>query len=467
MKQIVIIVLSAFLLSASCNDKPKITETAKVNEWVYGIMKDNYLWSNKLPSLAQSGLETPTQEYFDANLRYRSNRAVPYGEDTYGDRFSFIEYTGDGDPTATRASSDVERTYDFGFRSVRVVDHRNGEILFFQVLYVQKGSPADGKLRRGDAFDRVNGKHLTNANIDQIFSSSKLEIELLNRAEGYVTIEIEKDWYWDYPIVVDTIYNNLPRKTAYMLYTHFSGDMSDKHYTPLLREAFGRYKAAGVTDLVLDLRYNGGGLLATAQLLASLIAPQGELGKTFMYTEDNKGRFSEAKLFPNESYPQGNNADIKNLYVITSGNTASASELIIHTLQPIYGDRLRVIGQTTRGKNLGSRPFESDRYDWEISPITVRVHDRNKVSGYEMGKRPDVSIEGGEFAQMSPETSYYYDLMPLGDYEHERLLNFTMSHYFGVPVASFTTYKNTRTAHGAIPIPGIPERGLIMSGAAE
>jgi hypothetical protein len=455
MKRVLMAILASTLLCAKCGDNPpKITERTKVNRWVYETMADHYLWNDQLPAMTQSGLETPTQDYFDSHLRYRSNRGVPYQRDTYGDRFSMITYTGEGLPTS-RFAGDVDKTFDYGFSVVRIVDNTDNPtmIAFLQVLYVMSGSPAEGKIERGDAFNTVNGQKVTTDNIETLLSSNTIEIEVLNR--DVAPVKIERGWYWDQPILVDTVYENLSRKVAYLLYNHFTDSNSDEgDYTGRLKRAFGRYKAEGVRDLVLDLRFNGGGEVRNAQLLASLIAPASSLGDVFMYARDNRERDSPYTL-----WVEAENADIENLYVLTSDNTASASELIIHTLRPFYGRNLHVIGETTRGKNLGSVTYTDDRFDWEMSPITMRVYDRNKVSGYERGISPDDT--GLICSPYNYAGGYFLYLPPLGDYLHEPLLNCAMHRFFGVPENELLT-RGTRGSSGVVPatIVDVPDRGL-------
>ena len=455
----------ALLFSGCSGPKPeKITETHKVNKWVYEQMERNYLWSAELPGMDKTDRAVEPAEYFDNYLRYRTTQASDYSKDTYGDRFSRIEYKGDGE-AETRANFAEKTEYDFGFMLSKIYrDEEYKHLDQLAVLYVVPGSPAEkAGLRRGDAFKKANGVVLTSSNLMSVLAGNSISVEVFNReTEG--PLQITKGTYYDNPILVDSIYD-APEKTAYLAYNHFTkgSGSGEGAYAVKLKAAFKRYRDAGVENLILDLRYNGGGEIENARLLASLIAPRDMLGCEFMRTESNESmgnwdKYKIVKFLPN-SQMDNSNADIKDLYIITSENTASASELIIHTLRPFYNGNLRVIGQTTRGKNLGGITCTSSRYDWEISPITLRVYNMERESGYEKGLNPDTGMYMKEYGPFNG----YHTLHPLGDYENEWLLNVVMHKYFGVPLAEGSTWKGGRT-RSASDLKGtealVPQRGL-------
>lgn len=488
-------VLISICLISGCRDKnpPVITETDKVNEWVYKVMKENYLWASELPTLKESDYEnTPTQKFFDEILRYRYNRGIPLREDFRGDRFSSIAHNGKDEPDGQRTRASTDKEYSYGFNVMHTGSYLpdgSFKTSFVQVIYVHKNTPADGVLFRGDAFDKINGTVITSENFNSLLGQERIEITLLNReteiTEGEdagtmvpVTVVLEgKKWYYDYPILIDTIYNGplvtekYPEleKTAYLMYNHFTDGDSQAKYSDKLKEAFGRYKNAGVENLILDLRYNGGGEVSNAKLLASLIAPPSWLGEIFIYYE-YKSSYGKKDDFKGDRLLKASeigkyNADIQNLYVLTSHNTASASELIIHTLKPIFeqeGRTLKVIGRTTMGKNLGSRsePFTSKQFNWEISPIIMRVYDKDRESGYESGIAPDTPRNESE---RDPDYPRYYLMPELGDLDNEWLLNCAVSGFSSVPLRVVPiSYGGARSAEQVIDY-RIPDRGIIMN----
>jgi C-terminal processing protease CtpA/Prc len=142
------------------------------------------------------------------------------------------------------------------------------------------------------------------------------------------------------------------------MYNSFIADYDSK-----LNEAFGSLKAEGITDLVLDLRYNGGGSVQTATRLASMITGQFN-GKVFANLKWNQklSLNNEDYLFPNKiGSTDINSLNLNRVYVITTKSTASASELIINGLKP-YIDVVQ-IGDVTYGKSVASITlYDSESY---------------------------------------------------------------------------------------------------------
>lgn len=454
------IILVPFL-QACPKTNPVIKEEYEVNKWIYSEMVKYYLWSEEMPSFDDSRPMTGTQEYFDVNIRYRKNKGVSLEQDYYGDRFSHIKYTGKDVLSQTR--TETEQEFDFGFLFSRILNP-DKSIAHLQVLYVNPNGPAaKAGLQRGDVFSKINGTRITKDNWESLLSSAQIKIDVLNRQTDEITIS--KGRYYDNPILLDTIYDGLETKTAYLVYNHFTSGDNKAAYAAKLKDVFGRYKSEGVRNLILDLRYNGGGEVTNAELLASLIAPANMLGKEFMRMQRKNStdasndadwnRFSKYNL-----ENQDKNADIEKLYVITSANTASASELIIHTMRPIFRDAGRsvyVVGQTTYGKNLGSFTYTYSQYEWELSPIAMRVYNIDRKSGYEEGLRPDTGTQDNEYMRLGSDS--YYTLPPLGDYEHENLLNIVFNRFYDIPRAPGAVTRS-RSGDMLQPMPMVPQRGL-------
>ncbi len=223
-------------LLQGCPGKSKpVTETMEINEWVYKQMNANYLWADELPDWNESRPGTPTQEYFDTNLRYRDKDWLPLEQDYYGDRFSSIKFVEKED--ATRAGEATVQDFDFGFLLSRILSASDGSLRYLQVLYVIPGGPADlAGLRRGDTFDTVNGTKVTLSNYSSLMSATTAKLHRLNRETGE-EIVLEKRLYYNYPILLDTIYENITPKTAYLVYNHFTDGDSKAGYAQKLRGA--------------------------------------------------------------------------------------------------------------------------------------------------------------------------------------------------------------------------------------
>jgi carboxyl-terminal processing protease len=186
---------------------------------------------------------------------------------------------------------------------------------------------------------------------------------------------------------------------------------------------FSKFKSEGITDLVLDLRFNSGGSESSAQSLASFIGKDIDATKTFERRIYNAK--VEAEILKDPALGQGylttkfqaKDANIGGqltggrVYILTSSRTASASELIINALKPFMD--VFLIGDVTYGKNVGSISIydeDSKTNTWGLQPIVVKVFNSLGQSEYGNGFQPNVLDEDNGL--------YLY---PLGD-QREALL---------------------------------------------
>ena len=139
---------------------------------------------------------------------------------------------------------------------------------------------------------------------------------------------------------------------------------------PQLREAFQQFKTRGITKVILDLRYNGGGLVSVAELLGDLMA-DGREGQVFSRTELRASKSSEnsTDLFQN----QAEQIAVTKLAVIGRGGTASASELVTNSFIPYLGGNLALIGTNTFGKPVGQFAFDRSACDDRLRAVTFKT----------------------------------------------------------------------------------------------
>jgi C-terminal processing protease CtpA/Prc len=176
-------------------------------------------------------------------------------------------------------------------------------------------------------------------------------------------------------------------------------------YDTKLNDAFGYLKSEGITDLVLDLRYNGGGSVSTATYLASMITGQFN-GKVFAKQEWN----TKANKYFESTNPNGlrnfftnkigttpiNSLNMTKVYILTTGGTASASELVINGLKPYIS--VIQIGTTTEGKNVGSitlydsptfgRTNVNKNHKYAMQPIVFKIVNSEGFGDYFSGLVP-------------------------------------------------------------------------------
>jgi C-terminal peptidase prc len=303
--------------------------------FVRDTLQEWYLWYGQLPDPDPAGFDSP-EAYLQA-VRYMPRDSS----------FSYI-----GSQAATDAFYSASQFIGLG------VSYRQTSATQLRVTQVFAASPADqAGLRRGDHLLAIGGTAvadlLQTGGIGNAFGPSEVGVTVAmvwqtpggqerqaTLTKALVTI----------PTVSATrVFDNGGSRVGYIFFRNFVTPS-----TEALNRAFDRLRADGATDLVLDLRYNGGGLVDVARHLASLIGGEGTAGRTFVRFRhnDKKSASNETVLF--ESRP--NALDLPRLVVIATGGSASASELVINSLRPFMN--VTVVGARTFGKPVGQYGFD-------------------------------------------------------------------------------------------------------------
>lgn len=149
---------------------------------------------------------------------------------------------------------------------------------------------------------------------------------------------------------------------------------------PQLRLAFDRFRSEGVTDLVVDFRYNGGGLISTAELLGDLLGGNratSEVFSSFVYRPE-KAANNSTKRFQ----PQPQSVSPTRIAFITTGATASASEVVINGLLPYLGTNLGLIGANTFGKPVGQVAIDRSACDDRLRVVAFSSRNSANSDAY-------------------------------------------------------------------------------------
>ena len=151
---------------------------------------------------------------------------------------------------------------------------------------------------------------------------------------------------------------------------------------PNLRNAFAEFRAQGVTEVIVDLRYNGGGLVSIAELLGDLMAAD-KVGSVFSYTtfRPSKASNNETDLFG--AQPQAI-AAMKIAFIGTSG-TASASELVTNSFIPYLGNNMALVGTNTFGKPVGQIAIDKAECDDRMRVVAFKTENANHQGEYFTG----------------------------------------------------------------------------------
>lgn len=353
-----------------------------VNSWIYDAMNVYYLWGDKMPIKANTQSSLTPDKYF-ASLLYQ------YGTT---DRFSWIE------EDAEELSNSLNGiTKSSGFSYSPFLAASGSKNVFFAVRYAIKGSPAEvAGIKRGDIITKVNGVQIDTSNYRTILAPDVLTFTLGEMGSGGVTsiaktVNVTKAVIQNFPVHYKTVLTVGNKKVGYLVYNQFiTGTATNgAQFDNELRAAFGEFKAAGISELVLDLRYNGGGAISSANILSSLIVKDlkpGTLMAKQIWSPNAKLLFN----LPESAYEtnwmnEGNNpGTLQRVFVLTSNGTASASELVINNLKPFM--EVITIGENTYGKDVGSVTIDDEnngyRWKWGLQPIVLRTVNAKGEASY-------------------------------------------------------------------------------------
>lgn len=194
------------------------------------------------------------------------------------------------------------------------------------------------------------------------------------------------------------ILNDGGRKIGYLNLRTFIGTAD-----PDLRSAFAEFRAQGVTELVVDLRYNGGGLVSIAELMGDLMG-RDKVGQVFSHTTLRPSKASENKTDLFGSQPQAI-APTK-IAFIGFGGTASASELVINAMLPYHANDMALVGGNTFGKPVGQFAFDRASCDDRLRVVTFKTENADRQGEYFTGlasvvprtcrSNDDISFQLGE-----------------------------------------------------------------------
>ena len=314
------------------------------------------------------------------------------------------------------------------------VPNSNNEIFGF-VRYVNEGSSADlAKVKRGDIFRGINGVSLSIDNYTSLLSQDIYTLNFANYLNNdtedisddiiefnNINTELQKVPLVKNPVHHSSIINSTNGKIGYLMYNQFVSN-----YDYYLESIFSEYKSNSVDEIILDLRYNPGGSINSALLLASLITGQFE-NEIFNYEQWNSEIQSywinnDPEYLVNRFLSLESSLNLSRVFILTTRSSASASELIINCLKP-YIDVVH-IGTTTYGKYQASVTlYDSENFsnqninpshNYAIQPLVLKTLNAVGVSDYFNGISPNYEFE-----------ERVYSMGEIGDL-NEPMLNFTI-----------------------------------------
>ena len=354
----------------------KITN-ADINTWIHESMTAYYLWPDKMPAIAKTNTSSDPMNYFYSILYdYKIT-----------DRFSWIDSSSANLINQLNGINTV-----LGIRvSAFYTDDTKANVALV-IAYVLKGSPAEKNgLKRGDIILSVDDKTITASNYNSVLQNQTLKLGL-GTYENKIfsstgkTVTVTKVELQTNPILQDTVIDWAGKKVGYFAYLQFLSSFDDS-----LRAVFGRFKDKGVNELVIDLRYNGGGYVSSSDLLTNLMVKDlaSKVDKVMnkrqyneAYTKEVIKQYGAASLVTNFKMESNNIGSLNRVFFLTSTGTASASELIINNLKPFMN--VILIGEHTYGKNVGSFTITDNakRWNYGLQPITFKILNALDQSDY-------------------------------------------------------------------------------------
>jgi C-terminal processing protease CtpA/Prc len=420
MKKIILASLFSILfITISCNNKdddfnPEIsTLNDEINFFIWKGLFNYYLWEEEIPNLAENKLNdfllsnrNNTPENVFESLLYRPTDRFSWIVDDYielDNRFQGISLSN-------------------GMEFKLFANKTNSNKVYGVVYYVITNSDAYRKgVLRGMVFSSINGTEITTSNYRALLFGSNTDYSLYladfnagNPKINGTIIDLTKEKLQENPVAITKVFDEgAGKKIGYLFYNQFASSFDGE-----LNAAFNTFKSENIDNLIIDLRYNGGGSVSTATYLASMINGDNN-GKLFaqeFWNENFMNSITNSDFFLNNFTDRILNKDssgniildqsinslsLQKVYFIVTDDTASASELVINGMKPYLN--VYLVGTKTVGKQVGSITlYDSDNlfktgnnlnpdHRYAMQPIVLEiknVNGENSTDGYQ----PDIEL---------------------------------------------------------------------------
>jgi hypothetical protein len=343
--------------------------------WLRQHVRNTYLWNDITPDRSSDGFNS-LRTYWES-LLFQGNAVIPKDRfSSYAPTESFSRYYGEG----------ISLGYGVSVAGLEVIGNPQAPLY---VRYVEpKSSAANAGIRRGDEVLAMNGQLAAEAIANDDFSALNAvnegdELSLVIKRGGQViSVKLTASLMSLTPVQHAQVFQTTKGPVGY-LYVQSMTSQTE----PALQAAFERFRQESVSDLILDLRYNGGGLVSVGARLASYIA--GAVGQGQVYAEL---KYNAQQASRNQRYTFSNPVGWPGLIrvtVLAGRRTCSASEQLVNGLRGI-GLQVTLLGETTCGKPVGSSP--TDHCGNTFSLVNFSSVNRVGFGGYFDGFKPTCSV---------------------------------------------------------------------------
>ncbi len=400
-------------INVSDEDKP----IPYLKNYVFGWVP-MYYWADDVPddlSWSDEKYNGTTLGETGTNLMNSIASYSPKFNGSPKDRYSFIDVQGS---ISQELQDGVKGDYGYMFGFAQDPDGN----IHTLIEYVYPGSPAATQgIKRGDEITAINGNSDLNSGtqsgrqeiVKELLQSKSVQLKLIKPDNTDYSVNLDKADYHLNPVLFHHIYTVGGKKVGYFVYNTFVAVGSEGNSSRAKEEidtVFAKFKSAGVKELIVDLRYNGGGSVASTEYLDNLIAPASAVGKEMYqykynaeltsFLNDQEKDVKNSFLAPIKFQKVDNNLDLNRVFFIGSRETASAAELTINNLKP-YMD-VQLVGDTTYGKPVGffTIPIKyvtrNDGYQHVADMYAINFKSINSegVSDYYDGLDPNFEFPG-------------------------------------------------------------------------
>ncbi|TPV33773.1 peptidase S41 [Paucihalobacter ruber] len=405
------LVITVLVTFNSCfeDSDDNLIAASEINDFVWKGMNLVYLYKSEIPDLANdrfSSLEEYTNYLNSFSTPESLFESLIFDRQNV-DKFSviipnYVEFL------QQQQGISLNNGADFLF----YLEPGSQTNVFGVVRLVFDGSPADqAGLQRGQVFNAVDGIGLTVDNLNNLLNQNSYTLNLADYNDNGTpevaddtiesnsqSVSLTKINFTRNPVVTTEVINLNGTNVGYLHYTGFNNNFETQ-----LNQAFATFAGANVQHLVVDLRYNPGGVINTAARLGSMITGQfnGQVFSKLFYNEDLQSNNTDFNFTNTISGGATiNSLNLSKVYVITSSRSASASELLINSLRP-YIEVVQV-GDVTSGKTQASITiFDSPdlsiddvnpSHTYAMQPLVAISVNKDEVEVPPTGIVPDISI---------------------------------------------------------------------------